>query len=101
MPPQTFAHGGAIRLAMERPRDDVAVISERANDRMLLQERQWFLLCRLASQEPPHSTEPPTTVRKGDFAGFFQGFAGMLLRERQEPLQHPRSFNATGAHDGL
>ncbi len=101
MPFQTFAHGGATRLALERLMDDRAVVGQRANQRMLFQERQRFLLRRLTPEESPHGAEAPTTVRKGDCTGFFQGFAGVLLRQRQETLQHPRAFDAAGVHHRL
>ena len=101
MPFQTFAHGGATVLAMDRPRDDGAIIGQRTNERMLFQERQRLLLRRLSSQELPHGTESPTAVRESDFAGFFQGFAGMLLRQREQPLQHPRAFDAAGVDHRL
>ena len=62
MPRKTFAHGGAIRLAMDRSRDERRVISERSNNRMLVQERQRLLRRRLMLQELPHSAEPVGAV---------------------------------------
>jgi len=40
MPCKTFAQGRAIRLAMDRPRDQFGKIVKRANDRMLFEKGQ-------------------------------------------------------------
>lgn len=50
MPGKTFAHGGAICLAMERLGDDRGIIVQRPNDRMLFEKRQRSLLRRLVYQ---------------------------------------------------
>ena len=51
MPFQTFAHGGAICLAMDRPGDDGPIIIERPNERMLIEKRQGLLKIALALQQ--------------------------------------------------
>ena len=79
---------------MDRLRDDGGIIVQRPDDRMLVQERQRLLLGRLALQQLANRPQPLATVRKGDFAGFFQGFAGVLLGQREQPLQHARPFDA-------
>lgn len=40
MPLKTFAHGRAIRLAMDRLRYQRGIIIERTNERMFVEERQ-------------------------------------------------------------
>jgi hypothetical protein len=44
MPFKTFAHGGAIRLAMDRPGDDLGIVVQRPDERMLIQKWQRLLL---------------------------------------------------------
>ena len=51
MPFKTFAHGGAIGLAMDRPCDDGPIIIERPNERMLIEKRQRLLHGRLALEQ--------------------------------------------------
>ena len=92
---------GRSCLAMDRPRDDGGVIVQRPNDRMLVQERQRLLLGRLALQQLANRPQPEAAVRKGGFAGFFQGFAGVLLGQRQQSLQHARPFDAAGVQHRL
>jgi hypothetical protein len=59
MPRQTFAHGGAILLAMERPGDERRVIVQRPNDRMLVEERQRLLRRRLMLEQLPQGSQTP------------------------------------------
>ena len=49
MPFQTFAHGRAICLAMERLSDDGGVVIQRPNQRMFFQEGEWLLPSSLAA----------------------------------------------------
>jgi hypothetical protein len=51
MPCKTFAHGGVILLAMDRPRDERGIISQRPNDRMLVEKRQRLLRRRAMLHE--------------------------------------------------
>jgi putative SOS response-associated peptidase YedK len=94
MPRKTFAQGRAICLAMDRPRDDRGIISERPNDRMLVQKRQRLLCRRLMLQELPQGAKAVSAVRKGRFASIFQRCGRMLGRQRKQPLQHARAFDA-------
>ena len=86
MPFKTFAQGGAICLAMDRPRDDSGVIIQRSNERMLIQERQRFLQVSLPLQQLANRPQSVATMRQGDFAGFFQRLAAMLPGQREQPL---------------
>ena len=81
------AHGGG---------DDAAVIVHRPDDRMLGEERQRLLFLGLAIQQAADRAKAEGAVRKGDFAGVFQGFGVVLSRQAQQPLQHARSFDASG-----
>ena len=63
MPFKTFAHGRAICLALDRPRDDRGVFVERPDDRMLVQERQRLLLVRVALQQLAQRLQPEGAVR--------------------------------------
>ena len=83
MPLKTFAHGGAICLAMDRPSDDGGIIVERTDDRVLVQKRQVLLRVGLPLGELTDCPQAIRTVRQGYFAGSFQGFAGMPLGESQ------------------
>ena len=103
MPYKTFAHGGAICLAMDRPRDDCGVVVQRPNERMLVQKRQRLLLGRLALQQLADRPQPKAAVRQGDFAGFFQRFAGVLLGQASRPCSTrvpsmPRAVSIASAH---
>lgn len=86
MPHKTFAHGGAILVAMDRPRNHSGVIIQRTNERMLVQERQRFLLGGFAPHESADRFELPAAVRQGDFAGFFQRLTGVFLGQREQAL---------------
>lgn len=88
MPYKTFAHGGAgtvrsmVRLAMERPGNERGIISQRPNDRMLVEERQRLLRRRLMLQELSQCAKSIDAVRKGRFTGVFQRLGRMLHRQR-------------------
>ena len=55
-------------------------------------------LAGLRPKQLAHRPQPAAAVRQGDFAGFFQGFAGVFLRQASKPLQHARPFDAAGVH---
>ena len=94
MPGKTFAHGRATALAMDRPRDDLGVIVQRADDRVLVQKRQRLLPRRRTVQQLAERLQAKRTVGKRRFTGFFQGFVRVLLAQAQQPLQHARAFDA-------
>ena len=101
MPPKTYAHGGAIRLALDRPGDDGGVIVQRSNQRMLVQKRQRFLFGRLTQEQLADRPQPIAVVRNGRFTGIFQGVAGMFLRQGEQALQHACPFDAAGGEHRL
>ena len=89
MPFKTFAHGGAIRLAMDRPGDDLGVVVQRADQRMFVQKRQWFLFGVLALEQLADRPQSKAAVRKGNFAGFFQCLRTVRVRGLSErPLPY-------------
>ena len=53
MPFKTFAHGGAIFLAMDRPCDELRIIIERTNDGVLFQKGERHLPSRLSLEQFP------------------------------------------------
>jgi hypothetical protein len=62
MPFQTFAHGGAICLAMERLSDDGGVVIQRPNQRMFFQEGKRLLPGSLTTHQLPNRPQPPAAV---------------------------------------
>lgn len=82
MPPQTFAQGGAICLAMDRPRHHRGIILQRADNRMLFQKGERLLFRCLAPHELADGSQPVAAAGQRDIAGFFQGFAGVRFGER-------------------
>ena len=73
---------------------DAAVISQRADQRMLFQPRQRELLRGLAVQQFADDAEPEFPVRQGDFAGSFHQVAGVFLGQRPQAQQHTRALDA-------
>src|SRR6266576_2259590 len=101
MPLKTFAHGGAIHLAMDRPSDDLGIVIQRPDERMLVEERQRFLLRCLALEQLADRSQTEAAVRDRDFAGFFQRLAGVLFREREQSLQDARALDAPRREHGF
>ncbi len=66
---------------MDRPRDDLGVVVQRPDQRMLIEKRQRLLLGRLALQKLADRPQAKAAVRKGRFARFFQCLAGVFLRQ--------------------
>jgi hypothetical protein len=101
MPLKTFAQGGAICLAMDRPGDDLGIVIQRPDKRMLVEKRQRFLLRCLALEQLADRSQTEAAVRDRDFAGFFQGLAGMFLGEGQQSLKNTRAFDAPRYQHGF
>ena len=93
MPFQTLVHGG---VTCQRRQDDLRVIIQGSNDRMLVQKAERLLLGGLTPQQLPEWPQVEGTVGKCDFTGFFQLRAGVARGETQQPLQDARAFDATG-----
>lgn len=98
MPPKTFAQGGAIGHRAKRGR-----AMDRLGDHcgIILQKGERLLLGCLAPHELADGSQPVAPVGQGDFTGFFQGFAGVLLGQREQPLQYPRPCDAAGVQHRL
>ena len=62
---------------------------------MFVQKRQRFLRRSTMLQQLPQRAQTKGVVTKRRFASLINGFAGVPLAERQQPLQHPDSGNAS------
>src|SRR5580704_15217864 len=69
----------SLHLLLKDTVDQIRVLGQVANDRMLIEEGEQLLTRRLALEERAHGLEPVRAVRKGDGTGFFQAFVGMLV----------------------
>jgi hypothetical protein len=91
-----------LRLSGERCRYDAGVIVEWANQWMLIQERQCRLDdCGLPGDQGAQAAEPEFPMGQGRAARALDVLARMFLRERDQPHQHSRAFDAAGREHGL
>ena len=71
-----------------------AIVAQRTNQRMFIQEWEWLLSNGLTLDELAQGAEVLGLMRKGRFTGFFQDLVGMPLRQAEQPLKHTDSLDA-------
>ena len=80
----------------ERGPHPTAVVGERTNDRMLVEERQWLLAWGTAFEKLANRLELKRTVGERRFTSLVQRLARMPLAQCQEALKYAHSRNSSG-----